>query len=194
MTKEGWIEVICGSMFCGKTEELIRRIKRAEIAKQKVVVFKPKKDDRYDLNDIVAHSGLRAGSELIDTDGESIRKIVKRVEELGDIDVVAIDEGNLFPDEMVEVCEKLADKGIRVIVAGLDLNFRGEPFGAMPNLMARAEYVDKLQAICMKCGGTGTRTQRIIDGKPAKHDDPLIVIGGSDKYEARCRNCHKIIK
>lgn len=184
-------------MFCGKTEELIRRIRRTKIAKQKVIVFKVKKDVRYeefDPTDIVGHDGSRFSSIPVDTENtESVLKMIDLVRE-ADADVVAIDEGNLFPMELVEVCETLAGMNKRVIVAGLDLNFRGEPFDPMPQLMARAEKIDKLSAICVKCGARATRTQRIIEGKPAKYDDPLIVIGKDDKYEARCRRCHVVVR
>jgi thymidine kinase len=182
----GQIEVICGSMFSGKTEELIRRVRRAQIARQKVQVFKPSLDARYTTEQIASHNGLRAAAVPVDNAGE----IASRVEP--DTDVVAIDEAQFFDDTIVEVCEELANRGIRVIVAGLDMDFRGEPFGPMPFLMARAEEVDKLRAICVRCGAPASRTQRLIDGEPASYDDPVILVGAAERYEARCRHCHEV--
>ncbi len=182
----GRIEVICGSMFSGKTEELIRRIRRAEIARQKVQVFKPQLDDRYSVEKVRSHDG--GHWEAIPV--TSAMEILASVEP--DAQVVAIDEAQFFDWTIAEVCNRLADEGKRVIVAGLDMDFRGEPFGPMPVLMAQAERVDKLQAICVVCGAPASRSQRLIDGKPASYDDPVIMVGASEKYEARCRRCHEV--
>jgi len=182
----GWIEVICGSMFSGKTEELIRRLRRAQIAKQKVQVFKPAIDTRYADREVTSHNGLQI--EAIPVKGTT--ELRDRI--ASDTTVVAIDEAQFFDDAVIQLCTKLADEGLRVIVAGLDLDFRGEPFGPMPALMAQAEQVDKLQAICVKCSGPASRTQRLIDGEPAAFDDPVILVGASEVYEARCRGCHEV--
>ena len=183
---EGWIEVVCGSMFSGKTEELIRRLRRAQIAKQKVQVFKPVIDDRYGIQRITSHNGLFVEA-LPVKDASTILDLVEP-----DTTVVAVDEVQFFDWQISRVCEELARRGLRVIVAGLDMDFRGEPFGPMPVLMAEAEEVHKLQAICVVCGRPGSRTQRLIDGKPASYDDPVIMVGASEVYEARCRHCHKV--
>jgi thymidine kinase len=182
----GWIEVICGSMFSGKTEELIRRIRRARIAKQKVQVFKPALDDRYHAEQVSSHNGLHWEAVPVG----NARDILDRL--MPDTTVVAVDEVQFFDWELSEVCNELAGHGMRVILAGLDMDFRGEPFGPMPLLMAEAEEVTKLQAICVLCGAPASRTQRLIDGQPAGHDDPIILVGGSDSYEARCRHCHDV--
>ncbi len=182
----GWIELICGSMFCGKTEELIRRLVRAEIAKQKVQVFKPEIDKRYDADKVSSHSGSKHEA-LVIKDILEIRDLVE-----DDTDVIAIDEVQFFDWQIAELCDMFANQGRRVILAGLDLDFRGEPFGPMPLLMAQAEVVDKLQAICMICGAPASRTQRLIDGQPAYYDDPIIMVGASEVYEARCRRHHKV--
>jgi thymidine kinase len=173
-------------MFSGKTEELIRRLRRAQIAKQKVQVFKPVVDDRYGVQRITSHNGLFVEALPVD----NARKILDLVE--SDTTVVAVDEVQFFDWQISRVCEDLAGRGLRVIVAGLDVDFRGEPFGPMPVLMAEAEEVEKLQAICVVCGRPGSRTQRLIDGKPASYDDPVIMVGASEVYEARCRHCHEV--
>jgi thymidine kinase len=182
----GWIEVICGSMFCGKTEELLRRIRRAAIARQNIQVFKPSIDDRYGIDRIASHNGMAWESEAV----ANSQKIPEHLKP--ETTVVAIDEVQFFDQGIVEVCNELAHRGLRVIVAGLDLNFRGEPFGPMPVLMAEAEHIDKLHAICVICGAPASRTQRLIDGQPARYDDPVIVIGAAEAYEARCRHCHQV--
>lgn len=182
----GWIEVICGSMFSGKTEELIRRVKRARIARQKVVAIKPALDVRFSSNDVVSHGGDKIGCTPVG-DSEDAEAMIP-----DDVQVVAFDEAQFFDRGIVDLCVRLADRGVRVIVAGLDCDFRGEPFGPMPELLARAEYVTKLSAICVRCGNPATRTQRIIDGKPANYWDPQVVIGASEMYEARCRRCHEV--
>ncbi len=183
--KGGWIEVICGSMFSGKTEELIRRVRRAEIARQKVQVFKPKLDDRYVASHVSSHDGGHREAEVI----ERAREILDRLNP--DTTVVAIDEAQFFDWQVADVARILADRGLRVIITGLDLDFRGEPFGPMPLLMAEAEMVDKLHAICVQCGAPASRTQRLINGQPANYHDPVILVGASEVYEARCRNCHQ---
>jgi len=182
----GWIEVICGSMFSGKTEELIRRLRRAQIARQSVQVFKPAIDTRYTDREVTSHNGLQIEATPVD-DVADLRSRVT-----SDTTVVAIDEAQFFEENIVDLCTEFADRGLRVIVAGLDMDFRGEPFGPVPALMAQAEQVDKLQAICVKCGGPASRTQRLIDGKPAAYHDPVILVGASEVYEARCRGCHEI--
>jgi len=182
----GWIEVICGSMFSGKSEELIRRVRRVQIARKKVQVFKPTLDNRYAVQYIFSHNGSNIEAISINEPKE----ILDRLD--SDTEVVAIDEAQFFSQDIVSVCQKLADEGKRVIIAGLDQNFRGEPFGPMPDLMAIAEFVNKLQAICMVCGQVASRTQRLVNGKPAKYDDPIILIGAKETYEARCRKCHQV--
>lgn len=186
--RQGWIEVICGGMFSGKSEELIRRVRRARIAKQKVSVFKPAIDDRYHSEAIASHNGELMKAQPV----KSAEEIWDKVSP--DCQVVAIDEVQFFDDTIVQVCQQLADQGMRVICAGLDQDFRGLPFGPTPILLAVAEYVTKLQAICVRCGGPASRTQRIIDGKPVREDDPLIRVGASEQYEARCRHCHEVIR
>jgi thymidine kinase len=182
----GWIEVVCGSMFSGKTEELIRRVRRARIAKQNVQVFKPAIDTRYTVEAVTSHNGLGVEAVPVQSAAEIDRLIQS------DTNVVAIDEVQFFGGEVTELCHRLAEGGVRVIVAGLDMDFRGEPFGPMPALMAQAESVEKLQAICVVCGQPASRTQRLINGKPAAYDDPVILVGGSESYEARCRKCHQV--
>jgi thymidine kinase len=182
----GWIELICGSMFSGKSEEMIRRLRRAEIARQKVQVFKPKLDDRYEAEKVSSHSGYHFGATVV----ESAADIERLLED--DTEVVGIDEVQFFDWHIAELCDRLANEGRRVILAGLDMDFRGEPFGPMPLLMAQAEVVDKLQAICIVCGAPASRTQRLIDGHPANYDDPVIMVGASEVYEARCRRHHEV--
>ena len=185
-TSGGWIELICGSMFSGKTEELIRRVRRAKIARQMVQVFKPAMDTRYTMEAVTSHNGLGVDAVPV----QSVAEIEKQIRP--ETTVVAIDEVQFFGWEVTELCQKLADRGVRVIAAGLDMDFRGEPFGPMPVLMAQAESVEKLQAICVVCGNPASRTQRLINGQPAAYDDPVILVGGSESYEARCRKCHQV--
>jgi thymidine kinase len=173
-------------MFSGKTEELIRRLRRATIARQKVQVFKPAIDIRYAVEKVKSHSGNDFAATPIKTSKDILPHLAS------DTTVVGIDEAQFLDAEIVPLVQSLADKGLRVIVAGLDQNFRGEPFGSMPVLMALAEKVDKLSAICMVCGEPATRTQRLVNGKPAKFDDPLVVVGASEMYEARCRKHHEV--
>ena len=182
----GWIEVICGSMFSGKTEELIRRIKRAQIARQKVQVFKPQIDTRYSASQVASHNGVLHSAIPVESSAEIEGQLKP------DTTVIAIDEAQFFDEGVVDLCRALAKRGLRVIVAGLDTDFRGEPFGPMPHLMAEAEMVDKLQAICMVCGAPASRTQRLIDGQPANYNDPIIMVGAKENYEARCRHCHEV--
>jgi thymidine kinase len=182
----GVVEVITGSMFSGKTDELIRRLRRARIARQLIQVFKPGLDTRYGLERVTSH----AGTEFEAMPVGSAADILKRVRP--DTTVVAVDEAQFLDSEIVEVAQALAGRGLRVIVAGLDMDFRGEPFGPMPILMAQAEHVDKLHAICMVCGDDASRTQRLIDGRPAHFHDPVVVVGASEMYEARCREHHQV--
>ena len=182
----GLVEVICGSMFSGKTDELIRRLVRARIAKQKVQVFKPAIDVRYAEAKVTSHTGADFDAIPVDQATEILHKVD------ADVTVVGIDEAQFMDAGVVEVAQQLADKGIRVLVAGLDLDFRGEPFGPMPILMARAERVDKLHAICMVCGDDASRTQRLVNGQPARYDEPVVIVGAAELYEARCRAHHQV--
>ena len=182
----GGIEVVCGSMFSGKTEELIRRVKRAQIARKRVQVFKPAIDTRYSVEHVSSHDGVRAQAVVVTTAAE----IADRLDDA--TEVVAIDEVQFLDEAVIDLCETLAGRGKRVIVAGLDQDFRGESFGPMPELMARAEHVDKLQAICVVCGAPASRTQRLINGRPASYHDPIILVGATEAYEARCRSCHDV--
>ena len=184
--REGWIEVISGCMFAGKTEELIRRINVLSYAKKNIIVFKPKIDNRYSDSEIVSHSGAKVPCLVV----EKAQDILKKIE--ADTEVVAIDEVQFFDKDIVEVCEYLADKGIRVMVAGLDKDFRGESFGVMPELLTRAEFVTKLTAVCAKCGAPATRTQRLVNGKPAGFEDPIVMVGADESYEPRCRHSHQV--
>ena len=173
----GWIEVICGSMFSGKSEELIRRLRRAQIARQRVQIFKPKLDNRYAEDHIVSHSEMKIKSQLVTNAGEILDLLEDRTQ------VIGIDEGQFFDLGLADVCNKLADSGKRVIVAGLDQDFRGRPFDPMPQLLAIAEYITKTLAICVRCGAQANRTQRLVE-----NSDRLLVGAGGD-YEARCRLC-----
>jgi len=184
--QQGRIEVICGSMFSGKSEELIRRVRRAEIARQKVQVFKPSIDNRYGLGTVNSHDGSAWEAIAIDNP----RTVLEHLDD--DTTVVGIDEAQFFDQSIIEVCRDLAQRDIRVVVTGLDLDFRGEPFGPIPALIAMAEQVDKLHAICVVCGQEASRSQRLIDGQPANYDDPIIMIGAKESYEARCRHCHQV--
>lgn len=184
--ERGRIEVICGSMFSGKSEELIRRVRRSEIAKQQVQVFKPSLDKRYGIDTVNSHDGSAWEAVAIDHPNVVLDHLSPGTT------VVGIDEAQFFDDSLIEICRELASRGIRVILAGLDLDFRGEPFGPIPGLMAMAEQVDKLHAICVVCGNEASRSQRLINGKPANYDDPVIKIGAQESYEARCRHCHEV--
>ena len=180
----GWLEVICGPMFSGKSEEMIRRLRRAEIAGQRVVIFKPQIDDRYDATDVVSHAGARMRAVPI----TSVTEVSAHASGFG---VVGIDEAQFLGEGVVQTALELADRGVRVIVAGLDQDFRRLPFGPMPELLSHAEFVDKLQAVCHRCGGPATTTQRLVDGQPASYSGETVVVGAADQYEARCRGCHE---
>jgi thymidine kinase len=189
MTKHtrGRIELICGSMFSGKTEELIRLLRRAVIAKQQVQVFKPAIDERFHIRKVTSHGGREFEAKPVNSAAE-IRQHI-----LPETTVVAIDEVQFFDPEIVNICEQLAEEGKRVICAGLDMDFRGEPFGSMPDLLARSEHVWKLHAICVVCGEEASRTQRLVEGEPVAYDDPVVMVGASEAYEARCRQCHVVL-
>lgn len=191
---QGHIEVIAGPMFAGKTEELIRRLRRERIGGGSFIAFRPKKDDRYgDSGHLFSHNGDKFAAELINVENEDEVYGILDIVEDEDPDVIAFDESNFWQDNLVDVCDLLAhDYGKRVIVAGLDLDFRGEPFHPTPKLMALARYVDKVYARCVRCGEPGYRTQRIIDGEPAHYNDKQIVVGGEENYEARCSSCHQV--
>ncbi len=184
--RRGRVELICGSMFSGKTEELIRRLRRAVIARQKVQVFKPGIDVRYHEERVTSHNGLDFEAQPVSSASEIISDLAP------DTTVVAIDEVQFFNADIIELCEILANQGKRVICAGLDTDFRGVPFGPMPDLMARAEEVSKLHAICVVCGEEANRTQRLINGQPAAFNDPIVLVGAAEVYEARCRQCHTV--
>ena len=189
ITQSGFVEVITGSMFSGKTEELLRRLRRARIAGQETAVFTPALDERYGTTKIGSHAGREWEATVIEPEGDGPWDIR---DHLNGEKVVAIDEANFFDDTLVDVAEALAADHRRVIVCGTDQTFRGEPFHPVPELVALAEYVDKLQAICAECGEPATRNQRFVDGEPAHVDDPTIVVGAEERYEARCRNCHEL--
>lgn len=175
--RSGWIEVVCGPMFSGKTEELIRRLKRAKIANQKVAIYKPAKDTRYDKNNVVSHDANFLVSTVVSSSKELLT--IDR-----DINVVGIDEAQFFDDELPEVVQELAMNGIRVVMSGLDMDFKGKPFGCMPALLAVAEYVTKLHAICMHCGNLATHSYRMSE------EQDTVMLGETDVYEARCRTCY----
>lgn len=186
-TRPGWIEVISGVMFSGKTEELIRRVRRAVIARKKVQVFKSHLDARYaGLYNVTTHDGLTVEAEPVDSAEQVMRAVRDGTE------VLAVDEVQFLDDGIVDVVDALANGGVRVVLAGTDVDFRGLPFGALPTLMCIAEVVDKLHAICVVCGGPATRNQRLINGVPAPWDSPTIMVGGRESYEARCRHCHRV--
>jgi thymidine kinase len=175
--RTGWIEVICGSMFSGKSEELIRRLKRAQIARQRVQIFKPQIDSRYAVDRIVSHSEMEIDAEVVEASQEILARVDDRTE------VIGVDEGQFFDENIVSVCETLANRGKRVIVAGLDQDYRGKPFEPMPQLLAVAEYITKTLAICTRCGNPANRSQRLVTS------EQRVVVGGESMYEARCRRC-----
>jgi thymidine kinase len=186
-TRPGWIEVIAGVMFAGKSEELIRRVRRAAIARKQVQVFKSHLDARYaGLYSVTTHDGITVEAEPVDCSEQIVRAVRPETE------VVAVDEAQFLDEGIVDVSGALADRGVRVILAGTDVDFRGLPFGPMPRLMCAAEVIDKLHAICVVCGGPATRNQRLVDGQPAPWSSPTIMVGGRESYEARCRHCHKV--
>jgi thymidine kinase len=186
-TRPGWVEVIAGVMFAGKTEELIRRVRRAVIARRHVQVFKSHLDARYaGIYHVATHDGLTVEAEPVDSAEQIIRAVRPGTE------VIAVDEVQFLDEGIVAVADTLANRGARVVLAGTDVDFRGLPFGALPTLMCIAEVVDKLHAICVVCGGPATRNQRLIDGAPAPWNSPTIMVGGRESYEARCRHCHQV--
>jgi thymidine kinase len=176
----GWVEVVTGSMFSGKSEELIRRVRRAQIARQRVQLFKPRMDDRYAQDEIVSHSDMKMPSQTVATAREILDRLDDRTE------VVAVDEAQFFDGTLVGIVEGLANRGLRVIVAGLDQDYLGRPFDPMPQLLAVAEYVDKMLAICMRCGAPANRSQRLVESRD------VVVVGGAKQYEARCRRCFQV--
>src|SRR5712691_9592819 len=180
----GWLEVVCGPMFSGKSEEMIRRLRRAEIAGQRVVIFKPRIDDRYDADDVVSHAGVRMR-------GVPVGSVAELMARAAGHDVVGIDEVQFFEPSVVGAALALAAAGVRVVAAGLDQDYRRLPFGPMPELLSYAEFVDKLQAVCHRCGGPATTTQRLVDGLPAPYSGETVVVGAEEQYEARCRGCHE---
>jgi thymidine kinase len=192
MPKKGKLSVICGPMFSGKSRELIRVMHIAEIAGQDVALIKPRIDDRYSHDDVASHDGIRKGANIVDTARE-ILSVVRQPPNMPH--VIGIDEGQFFDKGLPEVCLWLVDQGRAVTVAGLDRNFRGEPFGCMPELLACADEVVKLRAVCMRCKDprvTAVLPQRLIDGKPAPYDSPEVLVGGAEFYEARCLDCHEV--
>lgn len=186
--REGWIEVITGPMFAGKTEELLRRIKRLEYAKKNILVFKPRIDNRFADDEVVSHNNNRTKSYTIASIHEVFDYLTPETE------VIAIDEVQFLEAETPKILDTLADRGKRIIVSGLDTDFRGEPFNFMPQLLAYAEHVTKLTAVCVRCSAPATQTQRMVNGKPARYHDPIVLIGASESYEARCRHCHKVYR
>ena len=186
-SRPGSIEIICGVMFSGKSEELIRRVRRALIARRRVQVFKSHLDERYaGLFRISSHDGTGIDAVPVDSSAEIFRQVAD------DTQLVAVDEAQFLDAGIVEVAAALAERGVRVVLAGTDTDFRGEPFGPMGQLMCVAEMVDKLQAICVVCGDLACRNQRLVDGRPARYDSPTIMVGGRESYEARCRHCHQV--
>jgi len=186
--KTGSIEIICGSMFSGKTEEMIRRLRRAKIAKLNVQVFKPIIDTRYKAEKVTSHAGIDFEAIPINSSSE-LKNHLK-----AGTTVIGIDEAQFFDGGIVETIDYLADNGYRVIVTGLDMDFRGEPFGCIPIIMSKADQVEKLHAICMTCGEPASRTQRLVNGHPAHYNDPIVIVGASELYEARCREHHEVPK
>ena len=181
----GWLEVVCGPMFSGKSEELIRRLRRAEIAGQRVLIVKPKLDSRYDIGHVVSHAGAKMRAVAVSSPAD-IPGLVE------DYDVIGVDEVQFFAPEILLILDGLVEQGMRVIASGLDQDFRGLPFGPMPELLCRAELIDKLQAVCQRCSGPATMTQRLVDGTPAPADGATIILGAIEQYEARCRSCHEL--
>ena len=180
----GQLELICGPMFSGKSEELMRRLRRVGYARKHAILVKPAIDDRYSVNEVVSHEGQRMAARVV-RNPEAILALATGC------DVVGVDEGQFLDDSLIDVCEQLVDRGIRVVIAGLDLDYRREPFGPMPRLLAMADEVAKLKAVCHGCGESALYTQRLFDGKPAPFSGETVVIGGLDSYEARCRGCYE---
>lgn len=188
LNEPGWIEIVVGPMFAGKSEELLRRLRRLDYAHKKYVVFKPAIDNRYSQSEVVSH--LKNKTKAIPL--RNSKDLFSYIQ--SDTEVVGIDEVQFFDMGIIDVCEELANRGVRVIAAGLDTDFRGEPFPVSASLLARAEFVTKLTAICVKCGAPATMTQRIVNGIPASKEDPVVLVGGTESYEPRCRHCHEIRK
>jgi thymidine kinase len=187
----GFLEVITGPMFAGKTSELIKRIERQAYAKRKVALFKPSIDDRYSRSDVVAHNGLRYRAYVVPTSEEGVGSIVELTKKEG-FEVIGVDEVQFFPMGIVAALNELADDGVYVIASGLNLDFKAEPFPVMKELLVRADNIVYLTAVCTVCGRPATRSQRLIDGKPAPRDSPVIMVGGKESYEARCRLHHEV--
>lgn len=185
----GWIEVVTGSMFSGKSEELIKRLRRVKYGNQSLVVFKHSSDSRYDGVKVASHS-LNFIEAIPVATVEDMFNIIR--DKYNDVEVIGIDEVQFFGETVVEFCDMMANEGKRVIVAGLDQDFRGEPFKPMDELLAKAEFVDKFNAICMVCGSPASRTQRLVNGEPAYYDDPIVMVGAAESYEARCRKHHEV--
>jgi len=185
----GILEVITGPMFAGKTTELIKRVERQIFAKKKAALFKPSIDNRYSEDEVVAHNGLRYEAFVIPTNVDGVRKIAEITRKEG-YEVIGVDEVQFFPDEIVGMLEELADSGVYVIASGLNLDFKGDPFPVTKELLVRADNIIYLTAVCTVCGKPATRTQRLINGKPAPRDSPVIMVGGRESYEARCREHH----
>lgn len=194
LRQSGWIEVICGSMYAGKTEELMRRLNRLTWAKRPFLLFKHEIDIRYGDNAqfIVSHSGQKMKAIPIRHSEEVLTHVQSYLKEQGDLYAVAIDEVQFFDTKILTILDVLANQGIRVIVSGLDKDFRGEPFGIMPQLLTQAEDVTKLTSICSRCGSPATRTQRLVNGVPADYHDSIVLVGATESYEPRCRHCHEI--
>lgn len=190
----GRIEAITGCMFSGKTEELIHRANRAQLANDNLLAFKPDIDDRYEVGEIVTHTDVSVEATPVKTDETGCEEIQKIVQESDNVDVIVIDEINFFSENIITLVEDLAQKDYRVILSGLDQTFRGEPFNPVPQLLSIADHVEKRQAVCEICGEPATKTQRLIDEKPAPYDSPTIDVGGEEKYEPRCRQCHDVPK
>ena len=194
LRQSGWIEVICGSMYAGKTEELMRRLNRLSWAKRPFLLFKHEIDVRYGDNAqfIVSHSGQRMEATPVHSSEEILNHVRNYLKEHGYLYAVAIDEVQFFDDCVIHILEVLANEGIRIIVSGFDKDFRGEPFGIMPQLLTKAEDVTKLTSNCSQCGAPATRSQRLVNGEPANYDDPVVLVGAVESYEPRCRHCHEI--
>ncbi len=185
---KGWVEVICGPMFAGKTEEVIRRVRRLQYANKKVIIFKPQFDDRYSNSEIVSHNKNVVKAVEIDKAIDIFKYLTQ------DTDAIVVDEVQFLDNEIIDIIEFVADQGIRVIVAGLDKDFKGDPFGNMGEIIAKADLVEKLTSICSKCGQAATRSQRLLNGEPARYEDEVLLLGASESYEPRCRHCHEVDK
>jgi len=195
MQTSGQLEVVCGSMFSGKSEELIRRLKRVEISGKQFLLFKPSADSRYEVDSVVSHDARKLKAIATGTDAAAVDQIESIISQFPNAEVIGFDEVNLYDPTLVALIRRLVASGKRVVAAGLDMDFRGEPFGCMPTLLAIADYVDKLKAICAKCKTNPAGiSQRLVDGAPARWSDPIIKIGASESYEPRCRKCHQVVR